>query len=194
MWLIVVGAVMASGPASAAPWWSHFEVGLSGEVTIVGLSGGPRAEIMYRPGGLGSAHRLRLAPGILSGPDVNYAPIALGYRAVLRSTKIVQPILGIGMEYQVRWVNDAPAAHQGGIYAEVGTQFRVGRGVAINVLSGFDFTFIGYGGIGVFFRSGVVWSPEQTWPARMPPVSAAVPAMGVVRSVVPPQRTDWNAL
>ena len=150
---------MATPASAGEPWWSHMEVGLTSEVTLVGLTGGSRLELMYRPGRLGSAHRLRLAAGVLSGPDLNYAPVALGYRAVLRSTKTVQPILGIGFEYQNRWVNDAPAARQFGMYGEAGVQFGVLRDLALGTVAGFDATFVGYGGIGIFFRAGLTCSP-----------------------------------
>ena len=182
--LLALPLLFAAAPAAAGPpAWTHLEVGFWPEVTIVGLTGGARLELSYRPGPVGSAHRLRLAPGLLAGPDLNYAPIALGYRAILRSTKTVQPILGIGMEYQLRWVRDAPAAHQGGIYAEVGLQVAARNDIAVGLLGGFDFTFIGYGGIGVFFRVGVTWSPGARWAAAQaaPPSVPASPTSAVIR-------------
>lgn len=150
-------------PAAAAPdgggWWRQFEVGLWPEVTLVGLSGGARAELAWRPGAPGTASRIRLAPGFLTGPEFNYFPIALGYRAVFRSTAVVRPLLGTGFEYQHRWVSDAPAARQIAWYGEVGLMVAPRPDVALGLVTAVDWTFVGGGGPGLVIRAGVTWTP-----------------------------------
>ena len=54
--------------------------------------------------------------------DAN-ALIALGWRAVWRSTKTVRPLFGAGLGQQIRWVNDAPAPLSTGLYLESGVLF-----------------------------------------------------------------------
>ena len=159
---------LVSGAARADAWWSHLEVGLWPEVTLVGLSGGARAELAYRPGRVGTASRIRLAPGVLGGPEFTYVPVALGYRAIFRSAAIVQPILGTGLEFQYRWVSETDA-RQLAWYGEVGVQFAPRPDLAVGVVASLDWAFAGPPGAGLVLRAGVTWSPG----ARTPPAALA---------------------
>jgi hypothetical protein len=149
-----------SPPAPRSPL-RFFEFGLWPEVTLVGLAGGARAELLYRPFGPGSATRLRLAPGFLEGPEFHYVPIALGYRAVFRSTRIVRPLIGTGLEYQLRWVDDGPAAHQLAWYGETGLLVALRPDLSLGAVGALDFTFVGGPGPGIVCRLGLTWSPSE---------------------------------
>jgi len=114
----------AVGPASSRPTvaWSpaRFTLGLPVEVTLVGLTYGVRPEVLYRFGGVGTVSRLRLAVGVLDGPDQLFVPLSLGYRAVFRQAHRVRPEVGAGLELQHRLVSDFDAVRQYGVYVEGG--------------------------------------------------------------------------
>lgn len=136
-------------PMAAA---SRFEVGAGAELTLVGLAGGLRAEALYRPGDAGSRSRLRLAPGFLMGPEFSYVPLAVGYRAVFRQDARLRPLLGTGLEFQQRWVSDAPAVRQLAFYAEAGLQAALGQGWSAGLQTSVDWAFLGPPGPGLVLR------------------------------------------
>lgn len=159
-------AELPEAPRSRAASPLRFlEFGFFPEVALVGLAGGARLELLYRPFGPGSVTRLRLAPGFLAGPEFYYVPIALGYRAVFRPTQVVRPLLGSGFEYQLRVVTDGPAAHQLAWYGEVGVLFAVRPDISVGAIGGVDFTFVGGLGPGLTCRLGLTYSPSER-PAR----------------------------
>lgn len=128
------------------------------EATLVGLAFGARGELLVRPGPTDSAHHLRIAPGLLVGPEFNYVPVALGYRAIFRKDHVVRPLVGGGFESQVRWVDDAPAAWQLAMYGEGGLVFRLTDSLSLGAAAGLDWTFLGGAGPGLSLRGLLVWS------------------------------------
>lgn len=134
----------------------RFEVGLPLEVTLVGLTVGVRPELLFRPGAPGTVSRLRVAFGVLGGPDQLFLPLSLGYRAQFRQSSIVQPIVGAGLELQHRLVDDLPAVRQFGFYGEFGVGFAVGPQLSLSALFGFDLMLI-VPGLGFGPRLGAGW-------------------------------------
>jgi hypothetical protein len=160
----VVGCatLLSAGTARAEGWLDHFEFGLAPEITLVGLAGGARAQVHWRPGGPRTVSRLLLAPGVLIGPEFDYVPVALGYRAIFRAGSIVRPMVGAGLEYQHRWVDDAPAARQLAFYLEFGSLFAVAPQWNVGIAAGMDVTFVGGMGFGLLGRAIVTWSPAPS--------------------------------
>jgi hypothetical protein len=156
----VVATLLAAGPAEAPGGLRHrLEYNLAPELTLVGLAYGARAEVLLRLGEEGSASRLRLAPGLLVGPEFVYTPLALGYRALFNSRGLVRPLVGAGLEYQQRTVDDAPPARQLALYLEGGLAVGLGRHLSVGLVGGLDATFLGGPGAGLSVRLQLGWTP-----------------------------------
>lgn len=158
--LLATSLALGASGARAESWRDHVELGIAPEITAVGLSGGARAQLLWRPGGPRTVSRVLLAPGFLSGPEFDYVPVALGYRAVFRHGAVVRPLVGAGVEYQHRWVDDAPAARQLAVYLEFGSMFTVAPHWSVGLAAGMDATVAGGLGFGLLGRLIVVWSPQ----------------------------------
>lgn len=63
---------------------------------LLGLSFGPRAELLSRFGRPGTVSHLRTTVGVLPGPELVFVPIGIGYRAVFGDGSLVQPFAGTG--------------------------------------------------------------------------------------------------
>ena len=161
----LVGAALAAAlpgaPAVAAEPGAAgaVSVTLGGEVTLVGLTGGARAELLYRPGAPGTASRLRLALGAFSGPDQVFVPFSLGYRAQYRDGKLLQPLVGVGLEVQHRVVSDLPLVQQFGLYGEAGLALGLPGGFCLGGVFSFDLMFFGGPGFGFGPRLFLAFRP-----------------------------------
>lgn len=134
----------------------HFAAGA--EMTLVGLSYGPRFEFLYDISSQRSGQMLRLAPGILYGPEFIYVPVALGYRNYfLNHGDIFQLFWGAGVEYQGRYITDGESAHQGMIYIEDGALLSLTPGFALSIHFGVDWAVLGPPGPGVITRVMLQW-------------------------------------
>lgn len=155
---VALAAFAVSQDAHADSWRERFEVGLAPELTLVGLAGGARAQLAWLPGGPRSVSRMLLTPGFLVGPEFDYVPVGLGYRAVFRAGRVVRPLVGAGVEYQHRDVSDAPAARQLAVYLEGGSMFAVAPQWMVGAAVGMDVTVAGGFGFGLLGRAIVTWS------------------------------------
>jgi hypothetical protein len=156
--LIAAWLVVATGTARAddAPRtsdcaWSHvrFTVVLPAEVTVVGLTYGVRPEVLYRYGDRDAVSRLRLAVGLLDGPDQLFIPLSVGYRAVFRQARRVQPEVGGGVELQHRLVPDFHAVRQYGVYVEGGVGVAVNDRLSLGLMVAIDVMLFGGPGVGL---------------------------------------------
>lgn len=143
--------------SSAAAQESRFELSMPVEVTLVGLTFGVRPELLFRPGAPGSVSRLRLAVGVLGGPDQLFVPLSLGYRAQFRQEHVVQPIVGLGLELQHRLVSDFAPVRQFGGYLEGGVGFALSAHASLSLLLGIDLMLVGGPGVGFGPRLGFGW-------------------------------------
>jgi hypothetical protein len=118
----------------------RFTLGLPAEVTLVGLTYGARPEVLYRFGERRARSRIRVAVGLLDGPEQLFVPISLGYRAIFRQHGVVRPSIGGGVEMQQRFVPDYMTVRQYGVYVEGGVEvafapkWSVGTIVALDVM------------------------------------------------------------
>lgn len=128
---------------------ARFEFGVPVEVTLVGLTGGLRPEVLFRPGGLATVSRIRIAVGFFGGPEQFFLPVSLGYRAVFRQGQVVQPLVGVGLELQHRFVSDLTPVRAFGGYLEGGVGFEVARGWSVGVLLAVDVMVVGMPGFGL---------------------------------------------
>lgn len=150
-------AARADPPDACATAPARFTIALPAEVTVVGLTYGVRPEVLYRPGGPASASRLRLAVGVLDGPDQLFVPLSLGYRAVFRGRQRVQPAVGAGVELQHRLVSDYPAVRQYGAYVEGGVGFAATPRLALGLMVAIDVMLYGGPGAGLGPRVFASW-------------------------------------
>jgi hypothetical protein len=136
----LVGPSAADDGAERGELAQRFTLGLPAEVTLVGLTYGARPEVLYRFGERGSRSRIRLAVGLLDGPEQLFVPISLGYRAIFRQDGVVRPSVGAGVEMQQRFVPDYMTVRQYGVYVEGGLEiafapkWSVGTIVALDVM------------------------------------------------------------
>ncbi|MBK7078282.1 MAG: hypothetical protein IPH44_39065 [Myxococcales bacterium] len=155
--LLAATAARADPPDECATAPARFTIAVPAEVTVVGLTYGLRPEVAYRPGALGSASRLRLAVGVLDGPDQLFVPLSLGYRAMFRGRQRVQPAVGAGVELQHRLVSDYPAVRQYGVYVEVGVGIAATPRLAFGLMVAIDVMLYGGPGAGLGPRVFASW-------------------------------------
>lgn len=154
---LVALALLGATPVRAGAA-SPVQLGVSAEGTVVGLSFGLRPEVAYRLGGPGTASRLRASVGALLGPEFFYLPVSFGYRALYREGRLLQPLLGAGLELQNRMVTDAPVASSFGVYLEAGLLFGIGQNLSAGAVAGADVTFLGGPGGGLSLKACVNWA------------------------------------
>lgn len=146
--LLAGSALGQTATAADATLASRFELGLPAEVTLVGLTAGARPELLFRPGEPGSRSRIRLAVGLFGGPEQLFLPVSLGYRACFRQGLTVQPLVGVGVELQHRFVADFPPVRSFGAYLEAGVAFAVAPRWTVGALLTTDVMFVGTPGFG----------------------------------------------
>jgi hypothetical protein len=119
------------------------------EVSLIGLSYGPRAEMLWRFGGAGTVSHLRTTIGVLPGPELVFVPIGLGYRAVFRQAHLVQPFLGLGWEAHF-FLHDGPLfAQSSAVYLETGLGFAISDRALLGCALSLDWTVAGERGPGI---------------------------------------------
>jgi hypothetical protein len=140
-----VGTPAGSVEARSLP----FTALLGLEASVVGLSVGPRAELLWRFGAPGTVSRLRTTIGVMPGPEFVFVPIGIGYRAVFREHATVRPFGGAGYEAHF-FLTDGPSyAQWAAIYFEGGCGFGLTDRISIGVATSLDWTFAGERGPGL---------------------------------------------
>jgi len=152
-------AALAIGTATAGvaraepgPWI----VGVDGEASVIGESFGTRAEVAWRLGPAGTVSHLRAAIGVLPGPEFTFVPVSLGYRALWRADRTVQPFAGAGWENQHFVISNAPTEHRWLVlYVEGGCGFAVAPQVTLGLATSLDWSFVRDQGAGLQLRGTV---------------------------------------
>jgi hypothetical protein len=83
------------------------------------------------------------------GPEHTFVPVSLGYRAIFRQGATVQPILGLGVELQHRFVPDYPVVRAGSVYVEFGVGFALTERWSVGAMLAMDVSVLGGMGAGV---------------------------------------------
>ncbi len=157
--VVACASALSLGAEPTEPRPSWLELGLHGEVTLVGLTYGVRPELLFRLGPPGTASRLRLSFGLLGGPDQLFIPVDVGYRAMFRQHATVQPLLGVGLELQNRISARTDIVRQYGLYLEGGVGFAFAERFSVGALLGLDVMFFGGPGVGFGPRVFLTWRP-----------------------------------
>ncbi|MBL8921338.1 MAG: hypothetical protein JNJ54_20935 [Myxococcaceae bacterium] len=152
-----LGLALVASVALAEEPSTRLELQVPFEVTLVGLTWGVRPELLIRPGEAGTVSRVRVAVGVFAGKDQVFLPLSVGYRAVFRQGRLVQPAVGAGLELQHRLVSDLAAVRQFGVYVEGGVGFSVTPRLSFGLMVSLDLMLVGGPGIGLGPRLFAGW-------------------------------------
>ncbi|MBX2802613.1 MAG: hypothetical protein KTR31_33345 [Myxococcales bacterium] len=151
MGLLWVGTASAESPLRA----EHFSVTLPVEVDLVGLASGLHPELTWRPFRSDGAFHVRVATGLMAGPELALVPLSFGLREVLFPRQRVRPTLGLGIQMQTF----LPYGHAPKVrldqYMELGVDVRVREGWRIAFQASPEFGWLGGFGLGMAARLGV---------------------------------------
>lgn len=117
---VLVGSALA-GPLDG----DRFSVGVPAEVDLVGLAFGVRPELLWRPVRPDGATHLRLATGVMAGPELAFVPLSLTVRGRWFPKGDVHPLLGTGAELQTFYSSGHPAVARVAWVGEVGVDVDV---------------------------------------------------------------------
>lgn len=96
----------------------HFSLGIPAEVDLVGLALGLRPELLWRP--FGGATHLRVATGLMIGPELVFVPLSLTVRGRWFPAAEVHPVAGLGVELQTFSTSDHPTVARVAWLGELG--------------------------------------------------------------------------
>lgn len=130
--------------------------GVSVEGSVIGAAVGVRPELLYQ---LAGPHHVRVHAGVLSGPELTFVPIGIGYRAWLRRGATVQPFAGGGWETHHFVITDAPTQHQWfAPYVEAGCGFALDAHTTLGVATSVDLALGGEPSPGFELRGFATWT------------------------------------
>ena len=121
---MLIEALVASAFAGALDA-DRLSVGLPAEVNLVGLAFGVRPEVIWRPVGPESALNVRVATGVMVGPELTFIPVSATVRGRFFPRATVHPILGFGAELQTLYASDHPVVARTAYVVEVGLDVNV---------------------------------------------------------------------
>lgn len=134
----------------------HFSVGIPAEVDLVGLAFGVRPELLWRP--FGGATHLRLATGVMAGPELVFVPLSLSVRGRWFPKGRVHPIAGLGAELQTFYASDHPVVARPSYFGELGVDVDVKEDWSVGLVLEPGFAPSPLLGFGAAVRLGVVRS------------------------------------
>ena len=141
-----------AGPVDA----DHFSVGVPAEVDLVGLAFGVRPELLWRP--FGGATHLRVATGLMVGPELAFVPVSLSVRGRWFPKGRVHPIAGIGAELQTFYASDHAPVARASYFGELGVDVDVADRWSVGLVLEPGFAPKPLIGFGAAVRLGVVRS------------------------------------
>ncbi|MCK6522867.1 hypothetical protein L6R49_15670, partial [Myxococcota bacterium] len=121
MLISALAATALAAPLDAA----HFSVGVPLEVDAVGFAVGVRPELLWRPIKPDGALHLRVATGLMVGPELAFVPVSLTVRGRWLTDRDVHPILGFGTELQTFYSTGHPVVARRAWVTELGVDVDV---------------------------------------------------------------------
>ena len=134
----------------------HFSIGIPAEVDLVGLAFGVRPELLWRP--FGGATHLRVATGVMAGPELVFVPLSLSVRGRWFPKGRVHPIAGIGGELQTFYASDHPVVARAAYFGELGLDVDIVKPWSVGLILEPGFSPNPLLGFGMVARLGVVRS------------------------------------
>ena len=155
---VLIGTVLLSA-AQAAPFDAdRVSIGVPAEVDLVGLAFGVRPELLWQPFHADGAAQLRVATGLMVGPELVFVPVSLTMRGRLRPKAVVHPILGTGAELQTFYSSGHPAVARLAWLGELGLDVDVGDRWSIGLVLEPGFAPPPLFGFGAAVRVGAVYA------------------------------------
>ena len=154
---MLISALVAT--AFAAPLDAdHFSVGVPLEVDLVGFAVGARPELLWRPLNADGAAHLRLATGLMVGPELAFVPVSLTARGRWLTERAVHPILGFGVELQTFYSAGHPVVARYSWVTELGLDVDVAERWSVGLVVEPGFAPPPLFGLGAAVRLGVVYA------------------------------------
>lgn len=126
-WL--VGAALA-GPLDA----DRFSLGIPAEVDLVGLAVGVRPELLWRPVRADGATEVRVATGLMVGPELVFVPLSLTLRGRWFPKGDVHPIVGLGGELQTFHTSGHASVARLAVVTELGVDVDVAEAWSVGLV------------------------------------------------------------
>lgn len=150
---LLVAAALA-GPLDA----DRFSVGVPAEVDLVGLAFGVRPELLWRPVKADGATHLRVATGVMAGPELVFVPLSATVRGRWFPKGDVHPMLGTGAELQTFYSSGHPPVARVAWVGELGLDVDVAERWSVGLVLEPGFAPRPLIGFGMAARLGVVWA------------------------------------
>lgn len=136
----------------------RFSVGLPAEVDLVGLAFGVRPELLWRPVKADGATHLRVATGVMVGPELVFVPLSLTVRGRWFPKGNVHPMLGTGAELQTFYSSGHPAVARMSWVGELGMDVDVAEQWSVGLVLETGFAPSPLFGFGAAARLGAVYA------------------------------------
>lgn len=113
----------------------NFTLNLPVQVDLVGLAGGIQPELLWRPfGSRADWFHLRASLGFTAGPElVHLTPLSLGIRLVFLRGWRVQPLVGVGIAWQLFLPYGGHPANRLDMTMELGVRVKLTKGFALGL-------------------------------------------------------------
>lgn len=141
------------GPLDA----DRFTLGVPAEVDLVGLAAGVRPELRWRPVRADGATELRVATGLMVGPELAFVPASLSLRGRWFPKAPVHPVGGLGTELQLFFSGGHPVVARQAVIFELGVDVDVSERAAVGLVLEPGFAPKPLIGFGAAVRLGVSW-------------------------------------
>lgn len=135
----------------------RFSLGVPAEVDLVGLAFGVRPELLWRPVKADGALHLRVATGLMVGPELAFVPVSLTVRGRWLTQYKVHPILGAGLELQTFYSTGHPVVARRAWVGELGVDVDVAEDWSVGLVVEPNFASPPLFGFGAAIRAGVVY-------------------------------------
>ena len=139
------------------PWGSErWSLGVPLEVDVVGLAVGVHPEALYRPLDPEGGFHLRAAAGAMFGRELTLlSPLAFGVRQEMFPSKMIQPGVGLGLQWQTFVVYEDKVHNRIDMYMEMTLNVRVHEEFEVGLQLSPEFGMIGMSNQGLYSTFGL---------------------------------------
>lgn len=148
-------SALVSTALAGAPDADRFSLGVPAEVDLVGLAVGVRPELLWRPVRADGATHVRVATGLMVGPELAFVPLSLSLRGQWFPKRDVHPLAGVGAELQTFYASGHPVVARLAGFAEVGVDVEVTESWSVGLVLEPGFAPKPLIGFGFVARAGV---------------------------------------
>lgn len=147
-------------PQATEPSVLHrLRFGMPLEASVIGLTVGARPEILFPLLDDGPWLELRVAAGMLPGPEYLATPVSVGLRGRYLDMP-VHPLLGLAFTQEILWISDASPVLRGVVEADIGLSVDVHPQWAVDALVYSGWAAMGEPGPVAGMRLGLRFTPS----------------------------------